>query len=47
MAFVLHLVDGVCVHSFALDRLETTFGRKAASNIVVDDSDHNIDGAII
>lgn len=38
MAFVLHLVDGVCVHSFALDRPETTFGRKATSHILVDDS---------
>lgn len=38
MAFVLQLVDDVCVHSFVLDRSETTFGRKAESDIVVDDA---------
>lgn len=38
MAFVLQLVDGVCVHSFVLDRPETVFGRKAESDIVVDDT---------
>lgn len=38
MAFVLQLVDGVCVHSFILDQAETVFGRKAESDIVVDDT---------